>query len=281
MLTMTKRNLQLYFYNKASVFSSLLGALIAFVLYIVFLQKNMLDAWSSEVNAEIILNNWVIGGTLAVTSITTTWTGVARLIRDKETHKLDDFLLTDTSRFRLYMGYLLSASIIGFIMQMVMLLIMEIYFKWQDNLTFDFDKLPLIIVVMILSSVMGAVLALLVVQFVSSVEVNERLSIIIGTASGFLVGVYIPIGTLPDFAQTVVKVTPGAYVSASYRQILLSEKISDWSLPHINVNEYLGIGLMWGKLTTLNQNILITSLILGVGILFLGGVLLAQKFQKR
>lgn len=41
MWAMTKRNLKLYFSNKASVFFSLLGALIAFILYVIFLQKNM------------------------------------------------------------------------------------------------------------------------------------------------------------------------------------------------------------------------------------------------
>lgn len=39
MVAMTKRNLKLYFSNKMSVFFSLLGALIAFGLYIIFLQK--------------------------------------------------------------------------------------------------------------------------------------------------------------------------------------------------------------------------------------------------
>ncbi len=39
MVAMTKRNLKLYFSNKMSVFFSMLGALIAFGLYIIFLQK--------------------------------------------------------------------------------------------------------------------------------------------------------------------------------------------------------------------------------------------------
>ena len=39
MVALTKRNLKLYFSNKMSVFFSMLGALIAFGLYIIFLQK--------------------------------------------------------------------------------------------------------------------------------------------------------------------------------------------------------------------------------------------------
>lgn len=91
MWAMTKRNLKLYFSNKASVFFSLLGALIAFILYVVFLQKNMQDSFTGTPNLEELLDNWVLGGTLAVTSITTTWTGISRLVQDKVSHKLEDF----------------------------------------------------------------------------------------------------------------------------------------------------------------------------------------------
>lgn len=79
---------------------------------------------------EEILDNWVIGGTLVITSITTTWTGIVRLVYDRENHKLEDFLLTDTSRFKVYLGYLMSASVIGFTMQAFMFVVMKLYFHW-------------------------------------------------------------------------------------------------------------------------------------------------------
>lgn len=39
MLAMVKRNMMLYFRNRSGVIFSLLGALISFVLYLVFLKK--------------------------------------------------------------------------------------------------------------------------------------------------------------------------------------------------------------------------------------------------
>ena len=42
MIASIKRQIALYFNNKASVFFSLMGAWIAFALYVIFLQKNML-----------------------------------------------------------------------------------------------------------------------------------------------------------------------------------------------------------------------------------------------
>lgn len=41
MTALVFRHLKLYFRNKSNVFFSILGALIAFVLYLVFLQKKL------------------------------------------------------------------------------------------------------------------------------------------------------------------------------------------------------------------------------------------------
>ncbi|WP_422802878.1 ABC transporter permease [Streptococcus sp. FT1-106] len=269
MLTTVKRNLQLYFSNEASVFFSLMGAWIAFVLYIIFLQKNMLDAWSSLSHPEKFLDRWVMGGILAVTGITTTWSGTERLVRDKESQKFSDFLLTDTTNFQLNVGYLISAGVIGSVMQVVMYTIMSLYFYYQDGLRFEVSNFPSILGVIVLSSVMSALLALLLVQFVKTVEVAERLSTIIGTASGFLVGVYMPIGTLPDVAQKIIKLVPGAYVASVFRQILVGDDIPKWK-SSLDIKEYLGIEFKWGDhLLTCQQNILIIAAVIVVSLLVL------------
>lgn len=63
MLALLKRNFLLYFRNRSGVFFSLLGALISFILYIIFLQKNLTDAWAQLPNSAPVLNNWLMSGT--------------------------------------------------------------------------------------------------------------------------------------------------------------------------------------------------------------------------
>ncbi|MGT2929228.1 ABC transporter permease [Streptococcus dentasini] len=281
MLAIIKRNLALYFSNKASVFFSLMGAWIAFALYIIFLQKNMLDAWSSLDHPEKFLDKWVMGGILAVTSITTTWSSAVRLVRDKESQKFNDFLLTETSAFKLNLGYLISTSLIGSIMQLVMYGVMSLYFAWQDGLGFDGAALPKILGLMLLSSIMAAILNLIILQFIHSVEVAERLAVIIGTASGFLVGVYMPIGGLPDMAQKVIKLVPGAYVAAAFRQILIGGKIPQWQSP-LDLKEYLGISLVVkDHVMTLSQNVLLSAGVTLVSLLVLSILLFVKKSVLR
>lgn len=130
--------------------------LITFGLYIIFLQKNRQDSWSGTPHLEEILDNWVIGSTLAITSITTTWTGIVCLVHDRENQKLEGFLLTDTSYFKLYLGYLMSASVIGFIIQAFMFIVMKLYFYWQANISLSGPHLLQIIGIMVLESLLGA-----------------------------------------------------------------------------------------------------------------------------
>ena len=59
MLALLKRNFLLYFRNRSGVFFSLLGALISFILYIIFLQKNLTDAWAQLPSSGPVLNNWL------------------------------------------------------------------------------------------------------------------------------------------------------------------------------------------------------------------------------
>lgn len=85
MTAVIERHLKLYFSNKSGIFFSLLGALIAFVLYIIFLQYNLVLSWEKSLsNPEKTLDLWVMGGVLAVTGITTSWSALSRIVEDKE-----------------------------------------------------------------------------------------------------------------------------------------------------------------------------------------------------
>ena len=280
MIASIKRQIALYFSNKASVFFSLMGAWIAFALYIIFLQKNMVEAWSTVPNPEVMLDQWVMGGVLAVTGVTTTWTGLSRLIKDKENHQFDDFLLTGVSPFSLHVGYLISASMIGLIMQIIMYSVMNAYFYWQDGLVLEMNQFPALLGLMVLNSLLGSSLGLIGAQCFKTLEAAERLAIIIGSGSGFLVGVYMPIGGLPDFAQVFIKWTPAAYVAAAFRQILIADSLDQWTVPGMDVKEYLGVGLKWDELTSLGQNTLLIAGMVMVSLMLLL-ILLLRKNPKK
>lgn len=281
MVAIIKRNLRIYFSNTAAVIFSMLGAWIAFVLYIIFLQKNLQESFGDVPQAKEILDRWVMGGVLAVTGITSTWSCVSLFVKDRESSRLEDFLLTDTPFAFLQFGYLLAGVVVGFLSQLVVYGIMTVYFVWQDGLQVDLDQQPPMLAMMLLSSILGATLGLWLAQWFQQTVSAERFSIMIGTASGFLVGVYMPIGMLPEGAKWLIKLTPGAYVAAGFRQMLSVDNVSDIKLPDGNLDEFLGFGLDWDGLTGLSVNIGIICLLIVASVFLLLTHPLVKGFRKR
>src|SRR5699024_4386014 len=104
---------------------------------------------------------------------------------------------------------------------------MYLYFYLVDGLRIGLTKSLLLIVLMMLGSLINAIVNAVILLFVQNRNTLSAVSSVIGTVSGFLVGAYIPVGILPQFAQFLVKLTPGAYVSSLYRQSLLNDNLKN------------------------------------------------------
>ena len=279
MLALLKRNFLLYFRNRSGVFFSLLGALISFILYIIFLQKNLTDAWAQLPNSAPVLNNWLISGTLAVTGITTSLAALTQLVKDRERQVDQDLYLSDQGIWRLAFSYLTSAIIISFSMQILMYVLMCGYFREVPTLSL----LPEVLLIMLLSSLLSSLVNAIFVYFFQSVDSLGKFATIVGTASGFLVGTYVPLGVLPNFAQPLMKCTPATYIAALYRQVLMNETLSETFKGQDDLRqefqEKMGVQLKWQELLTKeNTYLIVLGGILLVGILW---AILVKKSSKK
>ena len=279
MLALLKRNFILYFRNRSGVFFSLLGALISFLLYIIFLQKNLTDAWPQLPDNTKLLNNWLMGGTLAVTGITTSFTALTQMVQDRENQVDQDLFLTDLGSWGLQVSYLISSIIISFVMQVFMFAVMSLYFKESPVIS----HLPEITLIMLLSSLLSSVVNILLIYRFQSVDSLGKLATIVGTASGFLVGTYIPIGVLPDFAQIIMKCTPATYIASLYRQILMKERLETAFTGNSRLlkefQEKMGIQINWQELLTKEETYFIVVIISLVAIFL--WLLFVKVFSKR
>ena len=280
MLALLKRNFLLYFRNRSGVFFSLLGALISFILYIIFLQKNLTDAWNQLPNSGPLLNNWLMSGTLAVTGITTSLAALTQLVKDRE-HQVDqDLYLSNHGKWRLPFSYLVSAIIISFAMQVLMYVLMCSYFREVPKLYIR----PELLFIMLLSSLLSSLVNAIFVCFFQSVDSLGKFATIVGTASGFLAGTYVPLGVLPDFAQLLMKCTPATYIAALYRQVLMQETLSETFKGQDKLlqefQEKMGVQLKWqGLLTKENTYLIVLGGILLASILWI--ILVKRTSQKK
>ena len=279
MLALLKRNFILYFRNRSGVFFSLLGALISFLLYIIFLQKNLTDAWTQLPENTKLLNNWLMGGTLAVTGITTSFTALTQMVQDRENQVDQDLFLTDLGIWGLQVSYLISSIAISFVMQVFMFAVMGLYFKESPVISHLLE----ITLIMLLSSLLSSLINILLIYRFQSVDSLGKLATIVGTASGFLVGTYVPIGVLPDFAQIIMKCTPATYIASLYRQILMKEQLETAFTRNSRLlkefQEKMGLQINWQELLTKEETYFIVVIISLVAILL--WLLFVKVFSKR
>ena len=89
---------------------------------------------------------------------------------------------------------------------------------------------------------------------------------VVGATSGFLVGTYIPIGTLPNMAQNLMKLTPSNYMASLLRQVLMKESLADTfansSQSQAAFEKTMGIRIEWQELLTRTETFYIVGIVL-------------------
>lgn len=224
MAALVKRNIKLYLQNRVGVLMSLLGALISFFIYIGFLQKNMATSWGTLPHVHQALDAWVIGGILAITGITTAFAVSGQLVSDREKNIDWDLRMTALTPTRITIAYLASTAIVSFFMQVIMLIVMSGYFYWQDRLVINLSaNFPQLFLITLLNTLFATSCCQLIVAFIRQHTVYSRVAALVGTLTGFLVATYMPLGVLSHGMQRLVKLFPGSYIAAAYRQVLMKD----------------------------------------------------------
>ncbi len=220
MTFMIKRNLRVFFRDRAAVLFSLLAVFIIIGLYALFLG----DVWMSDLpkeNGRFLIDSWLIGGLLAVTSVTTTLGAFGIMVEDRADKIAKDFYAAPIKRRDITLGYLLSVCIIGLIMSLVALVLSEAYILLGGGEPLGFTALLKVLGLILLCTLASTAMMGWIVSFFKSRNGFTAASTIVGTLVGFVAGIYLPIGQLPEAVQTVVKVFPVSHAAALIRQIVM------------------------------------------------------------
>jgi len=190
----------------------------------------------------------------------------SRQVEDRERKVTDDLFITDLGPWGLQLSYLVSSVIIGFLMQVIMFAFMLSYFTLADNISFEWGILPYLVLLMLLNSLLATLINALIVQCFKSVDSLGKLATVVGATSGFLVGTYIPIGTLPNMAQNLMKLTPSNYMASLFRQVLMKESLADTfansSQSQAAFEKTMGVRIEWQELLTRTETFYIVGIVL-------------------
>ena len=223
---MTKRNLLIYFRNKSAVFFSILSALILLAIMVVFLgessSEGLLDALNqygtgtaeeNAKNASWLVQLWIMGGILGVNSVTVSLTAIGAMVEDEERGRL--------RRFYLSLGYILSAWVSGMVICLTTLAVGEGFFALKGHPVLGIVDLVSLVGVMALNTFVFSAIGYLAALFIRTGSAWSGMLTVAGTLVGFLGGTYIPVASMSEWLQNVVKLLPVIHGTALMRRFCM------------------------------------------------------------
>ena len=227
MLIFAKRNLLIYFRDKSAVFFSLLSVFILIALYVFFLGDLIADGVPDFPAKHWLLLSWIIAGVVTVTSVTTTLGAFGVMVNDRATNAYKDFSVSPIKPSSLLGGYIISSLFIGFLMCIVALFLANVMLFTTGESLLSFPQLIKSVGIIFLAVLTAGSMISLLVMFFKTSNAFAAASTLIGTLIGFLAGIYIPIGTLPAYLQTVIQFFPISHVAALLRQVLMETPMAE------------------------------------------------------
>ena len=262
---LTKRNCRVFLRDKAAVFFSFLSMLIILGLMVVFLGKMNSDELISvlaeyggerdtvqdQENATYLIQLWTLAGLLVVNSVTVTLTVMGTMVQDETRKRIMAFYVTSVNRIKLSLGYILSSWLVGTGMCIITLAVGELYFVLQGHGLLAAVELLKLAGIIALSVFTFSALGYLLALFVHSDSAWSGILTIIGTLVGFAGGIYLPLSSLSETVQTVLKCIPVLHGAAMMREVCTAQAIRETfdGLPEAVVDvfkERMGITLYRG-----------------------------------
>lgn len=221
MIHFASRNIKLYFRDKATVFFSLLSVFIIIGLYVLFLGNVWTSEFPNQEYGKFIMNSWIMAGLISVTGFTTAIGAFGIMIQDRELKIEKDFLSAPVKRSSLASGYLLSAYSISVIMSLIALILGEIFIIAEGGELLGAVAIVKIIGIILANSFLSVSMIQVIIGFIHTGNAFSAFSTVIGTLIGFLTGIYLPIGQLPDGVQTIIRIFPISHSASLARQIFM------------------------------------------------------------
>ena len=223
MICFAKRILKIFFKDKSAVFFSLMAVFIIIGLYALFLGDTLAQNFKDLENARSLMDSWIMAGLVAVTSVTTTMGAFGIMIDDRVKNISKDIYSSPISKGNIAGGYILGAFIIGVIMSIVAFILAEIYIVSGGGKLLDLPTVIKVLGLILLSTLSNTAMIFFVVSFFKSRSAFSTASTIIGTLIGFITGIYMPVGSLPESVQLFVKLFPVSHSAVLFRQVMMEK----------------------------------------------------------
>lgn len=295
--TFTGRNLRLYLRDRGAVCFSLLSMLIIIILMALFLGDQQVEAITELLgkfpgrnaaedrkHAQLLVLSWTSAGILSINAVTVTLATLSSMVRDKVSGRMHAVYTAPVSRLVIASGYVLAAWAASVWICVLTLLLTEGYGVTCGLEWYSFATHLRLFGMILVNSFAYAAFMYVAAVLIRSEGSWSGMGTIVGTLTGFLGGIYLPIGELSQGIGNFMKCTPIIYGTAMFRNIMtkdildltfsgVSEEVTD------TYREIVGIDLfVSGKQVTCGTSL---AILLIFGVIFLMIGVFAARSEKR
>lgn len=230
LLSLTERNIKLFFKDKGMFFSSLITPVILLVLYATFLADVFRDSFYSALPKGIEVADSLIEATvggelvssiLAVCCVTVSFCSNLLMIQDKVSGARKDITVSPIKRSTLALSYFLASAATTMIISLTALVVCLLYLLKMGWYLSAVDVLLLILDVFLLT-LFGVSLSSCVNFFLSTNGQASAVGTIVSAGYGFICGAYMPVSSFSEGLQKVLSFLPGTYGTSLVRNHTLN-----------------------------------------------------------
>lgn len=274
MLELTKRNIKIFSRDKGAVFLAFFSIILIIALYSLFLFNTLEYSLKHSINNPTnLITTFTISGLLAVSNITCTTGALQIFVEDKSSGILRDFIVIFEDKNKIFFSYFLSSFFIGNIVTIITLIVGQIYILIMGGKMLSLVELFSLLFLIEIALLSSISMLYFFSLFFKSNKAYSTANTVIGVTIGFISGVYIPIGSLPQNLQWIVKITPASHQAALFKTVLMQNPINE-AFGEANVQTIKDFSLMMGVYFehngTIINNISSFLYLIMVSVLFLG-----------
>lgn len=250
-ISLTKRNIKLFFKDKGMFFTSLITPLILLVLYATFLSNVYRDSFTSSIPPQFYVDSELIDGLvggqlisslLAVSCVTVSFCSNFLMVQDKANGTYNDLNMSpvkpSTLAISYYLATLISSLMVCYFataLSFVYIACIGWYMSLADVLLFVFDVFIVVLFGTALSSVVNF--------FLSTQGQISAVGSIVSSCYGFICGAYMPISSFGSGLQRIISFLPGTYATSILRNYAMRGALSEMenTIPESVVNEFKSV----------------------------------------
>ncbi len=221
--SLVRRNVTCFFRDRSSVAFSLMAVMIMIILYLLFLRNTLLESNPGE-GMDSMMDAWVMAGIIAIIPVTASAGCLQVMVEDRANGRERDILVTPMSPVQIASGHILSTFLVSLAMSLIAFAVCVACLS-ATGCPMSAEGVLASLLLILPSSLSGSIIIFAITSFIRSAGAFTGFFTVVSVVIGFLAGIYMPMGTMPEAMRVVGTLLPATQMAALFRDSMAGEAL--------------------------------------------------------